>query len=103
MNYEKLIDAMADIVWYNGYEDVLNKMSNYIKYYDREEHYSFVYPEEILKDYNEDEFPRIVWSLMVLMFGNYGTSPRYGWIEIENKDKALDFLNLINPVHIVYE
>ena len=33
---------------------------------------------------------------MVLMFGDYGTSPRFGWIEIENKDKALDFLNSIN-------
>lgn len=96
MNYEELINAIANVVFYNGYEDDLKNISDYIKYYDREEYYSFAYPKEILKTYKVDEFPNIVWSLMVLMFGDYGTSPRFGWIDIENKDKALAFLDLIN-------
>lgn len=96
MNYEELIDAMASIVCYNSYEEVLKSISDYIKYYDREEYYSVAYPTEILKKYNVHEFPNIIWALMVLMFGDYGTSPRFGWIDIENKDKALDFLNSIN-------
>lgn len=96
MNYEELIDAMANMVFYNGYEDILKSISNYIKYYDRDEYYSFSYPEKILETYKVDEFPNIIWGLMVLMFGNYGTSPRFGWIDIENKDKALAFLDLIN-------
>ena len=50
MNYEELIDAMASIVCYNGYEEVLKSISDYIKYYDREEYYSFVYPSEILRE-----------------------------------------------------
>lgn len=99
MNYEELINAIATIGFYNGYSDVLKNISDYIKYYDREEYYSFAYPKDILKAYNIDEFPNIVWALMVLMFGDYGTSPRYGWIEIENKDKALTFLNSINKLY----
>lgn len=99
MNYEELIQAMADMVFYNGYEDVLKNISDYIKYYNREEYYSFAYPNEILKTYSVDEFPNIVWGLMVLMFGDYGTSPRFGWIDIENKDKALVFLNSINQAY----
>ena len=35
MNYEELIDAMASVVFYNSYEDVLKNISDYIKYYDR--------------------------------------------------------------------
>lgn len=96
MNYKELIDAMASIVFYNGYEDVLKSISDYIMYYDREEYYSFSYPKDILKEYKIDEFPNIVWGLMVLMFGDYGTSPRFGWIDIENKHKALAFLTSIN-------
>ena len=33
---------------------------------------------------------------MVIMFGDYGTSPRFGWIYVENKENALAFLNSIN-------
>ncbi len=33
MNYEELIDAMASIVCYNSYEEVLKSISDYIKYY----------------------------------------------------------------------
>ncbi len=71
-------------------------LSDYIKYYDRDEYYSFAYPKKILKEYKVDEFPNIVWALMVIMFGDYGTSPRFGWIDVENKEKALVFLNSIN-------
>ena len=99
MNYEELINAIANIVWYNDYEDDLKSISDYIKHYNREEYYSFAYPKKILETYKVDEFPNIIWALMVLMFGDYGTSPRFGWIDIENKDKALAFLDLINPEH----
>ena len=94
MDYEELIDAMACIVCYNSYEDVLKDISDYIKYYNKDKFASF--PKKILKTYKVDEFPNIVWALMVIMFGDYGTSPRFGWIDIENKDKALAFLNSIN-------
>lgn len=98
MNYEELIDAMACIVCYNGYEDILKDISDYIKYYKRDESISFPY-SNILKGYKVDEFPNIVWALMVIMFGEYGTSPRFGWIDIKNKDKALAFLNSINRTY----
>lgn len=96
MNYEELIHALASVVFYNSYEDVLKNISDYIRHYDREEYYSFAYPKKILKEYKVDEFPNIVWALMVIMFGDYGTSPRFGWIDVENKEKALAFLNSIN-------
>ena len=52
MNYEELIDAMACIVCYNSYEHILKDISDYIKYYNRDEFYSFAYPKKILKEYN---------------------------------------------------
>ena len=99
MNYKELIDAIACIVCYNGYEDVLKDVSDYIKYYKQDEFRCISYPKKILKGYKVDEFTNIVWALMVIMFGDYGTSPRFGWIGIENKDKALSFLNSINRTY----
>ena len=37
----------------------------------------------------------ILWQMLVLMFGDYGTSPRYGWIYNEYCNDAADFLEYI--------
>ena len=34
-----------------------------------------------------DEFGGIFWSWLVLRYGDYGTSPRYGWIYKEDAKK----------------
>jgi hypothetical protein len=42
-----------------------------------------------------DEFGGIFWSWLVLQYGDYGTSPRYGWIYVENARKILEIIEEI--------
>lgn len=44
-------------------------------------------------DSNDFEQFEIFWMLLVLMFGNYGTSPRYGWINHEQISDAILFID----------
>ena len=37
--------------------------------------------DEDYKDKETKSQLQLVWMMAVLMFGDYGTSPRYGWIE----------------------
>ena len=87
-NEEQLKRALELIVWYNGLSPVLkewlelepDKTSRIIKepYFD--------------KDYNEHDKSQIqiMWMFCVILFGDYGTSPRYGWIE--KIDEFKDFI-----------
>lgn len=40
---------------------------------------------------------------MVEMFGDCGTSPRTGWIEIDKRDDAIAFLEKISETYNEYE
>lgn len=42
---------------------------------------------------NDFEQFEIFWMLLVLMFGDYGTSPRYGWINPEQISDAVLFID----------
>ena len=70
--------------------DMLNSLS-----YNREDNYMFTLVNRIIKyitesgrEYEQDEYMEdidILWGTLVYSFGEYGTSPRYGWIENEYK------------------
>lgn len=62
------------------------------------------YSTKDLEDFNDRVFGNIyyfdyrerhtvIWQILVMMFGDYGTSPRYGWIQ-KTKECA-DFLQMI--------
>ena len=42
-----------------------------------------------------DEFGGIFWSWLVLRYGDYGTSPRYGWIYKEDAKKLYDIIQAL--------
>lgn len=69
-------DPMIGIVWYNGLENIV------IKWKDYKENDDVPYREykSSLKDSDYSQL-QMVWMYLVLCFGNYGTSPRSGWIE----------------------
>ena len=50
-----------------------------------------------VKDWNLDECANQYWCMFVLMFGNYGTSPRGGWI-IKNEASSKFFENMYNDL-----
>ena len=97
MNYEHLIEILDTITWYNGiYEPLLdlkkdlldcNNRYNYLKCKDN----SLEYKHESFYD-NQFE---IFYMMLVLMFGDYGTSPRSGWLYLINKEKIIEFIDRI--------
>lgn len=78
MNAEALIDAIKSVVWYNGFGEAIDE---WIKL-------EPVRGNQIrcpLLDANENSTEywqlQMLWMLCVVLFGDYGTSPRFGWIE----------------------
>ena len=69
-------DPMIDIVWYNGLEEIVIEWKDYKKGDDAP--YWKYQPGLDGCGYGQLE---AVWMYLVLCFGEYGTSPRSGWIE----------------------
>lgn len=71
---EKIRDALDSVVWYNGYWDTVKEwIDDLEKLSDIE---TFYRPKPIT-----DEGAEVLWMICVLLYGNYGTSPRSGWVE----------------------
>lgn len=74
MSLEKLIDALDSVTWYNGLAATIrgwaelepDKKTGYI-----------LCPECCW----EEEQLQVFWMIAVCLYGDYGTSPRSGWIE----------------------
>ena len=67
---------------YDGYDDELNGI---IEYIERGDGKQITFPFDgagflTQKDVERDEPNSILWMILVQMFGDYGSSPRYGWI-----------------------
>lgn len=91
-NQYDILSALKDICWYNGHEEEIEELIDYVQ--KSHEKYSILMPE-FLKNNDCDYFVNIIWQMLVLLYGDYGTSPRYGWIEIINKDKVISFLQFL--------
>lgn len=86
-----IIDALNSVCWYNGYDCIVKETIQRIKEWDKDD--VFVPFRDIVHIPDEYEgalIEQIVWMLCVLMFGDYGTSPRGGWVE--DRGGAIAFL-----------
>ena len=96
----ELLNALDSVTWYNSWGEVINSLKDYINNYKPKSKYDTIpWPKDILGEYNCDHFPRIIWFLMVEMFGDCGTSPRVGWIDIDKRDEAIVFLENISKTY----
>lgn len=89
---EDLIDVLDSIVMYNGIYKPLLEIKKMIL-----ENRGFKY-NHMLKPEGQvfkDEQFEIFWMMLVLQFGDYGTSPRSGWLEMNNKDEIISFIDSI--------
>jgi hypothetical protein len=77
LSEEDLLDALDAVVWYNGFGEIISEWEK-------------LEPEDgtIRAEYYKHEYDagttnqlEIIWMIAVLLFGDYGTSPRSGWIE----------------------
>lgn len=87
-----IIDAINSVCWYNGYDDIVRSVISHIKDWDKED---VIVPLRgniscIPDEYEEKLIEQLIWMLCVLMYGDYGTSPRGGWVE--NRDGAIKLL-----------
>lgn len=77
-NYE---EAIKCVISYNGYVNVLRKWEklplNSCKHILCPANYGW-YDEIDVEAINQLQ---VLWMIAVMLFGEYGTSPRYGWIE----------------------
>ena len=85
------------VAWYNGYEEEFDKVLNYLKnrqiIIKENELYETIPRPDFIKP--DDYIMELYWMLLVYTFGNYGTSPRYGWIY---RDKLNDCINHITEM-----
>ena len=117
---EKMLDALRSIFWYEGLlteDDSGNYSTNcwLVKFIDDLERnantkYRYTYTVNDLEAFNknnnfdEDEFDQcerhtVIWQMLVEMFGDCGTSPRFGWIE-KRKECAEFLKEIMNAPYI---
>ena len=84
---KSLLDSLDSVVWYNGHYEKLEKIKNEISEMKENEIYRF--------DYGNEEQFQVIWMILVELFGDCGTSPRSGWLEMKNRDKIIKFIDRI--------
>lgn len=77
MTTDMLMEALDGIIWYNGFYEQMQHWEALIDQAERNG--EWVRRPEFPEDMSEQL--EIFWMLLVLLYGNYGTSPRSGWIE----------------------
>lgn len=100
---DTLLSALQSVVFYNCLSEQLKVAREYLlaqkqKIKDGEFDVSTVRPDSLCSfdsSGNSNDFKQfeVFWMLLVLMFGDYGTSPRYGWINYEQIDDAILFID----------
>jgi hypothetical protein len=104
---DKIFDSLCSIVSYNGLDNFLNYIATVISdnVYNTDkltvdyvkEFYYQINPNDdtwIFSTYDYGQL-EIIWMFLVLLFGDYGTSPRTGWIDEDNFDELRDFIDEI--------
>lgn len=95
---DNTLKTLGTIVWYNDLYDTLQKIKTYIQQeveVNKNKQYYNIRKPDFLMKLDCDLFPCIVWSILVLQCGNYGTSPRTGWIEIKRVKDAIKIIDAL--------
>ena len=85
-------EALRDALWYNGLNEPVKEWASastdeYGRILYNESLYDF---KQARSDMNEAQ-KQLVWMMCVLLFGDYGSSPRFGWInDVEGFKKFIE-------------
>lgn len=105
LNEEDFLDSLDSVTWYNCLAEEIVKWKN-LDNYNRYTTYGTAYPDqwlcptiEFLTGLSKDRNGQleVIWMICVVLFGNYGTSPRSGWIE--KKDEFFAFIDGITKTY----
>ena len=88
------MSEFLDVLWYNGYYEEIVDLLRYIKICEEEN----IGMPCFLRVITDCDYPmRLLWSTLVMKYGEYGTSPRYGWLLKDTKEECVkelqDFVN----------
>lgn len=75
LSKEDLLDALDAVVWYNGCGEIISEWEKL------EPEDGTIHAEYYKHGYTNTDQLEMLWMIAVLLFGDYGTSPRSGWIE----------------------
>jgi hypothetical protein len=86
---KKILSAIEAVVWYNGLGEFI------LPWRDKkpDDYSGYITPDYRDKEYDEGLVTQleVIWMIAVMLYGNYGTSPRSGWIEnIDGFKKFID-------------
>ena len=79
------VESFYKLAWYNGFDKEIKRLYKYInkEYKKGSTEHRHVSMPEWLEEYDCNHFLRVFWSILVIEYGDYGTSPRYGWLECD--------------------
>ena len=76
--------------WYNGYEDDLDEIIEYLK--KKKNSGSSIFRPDTIKSDGSTPLLELFWMILVVQYGEYGTSPRSGWITNDKIGECIDHL-----------
>lgn len=86
MTAEALLDALDSVTWYNGLAEIVLSWINLEAHegiISRPDNYGLCSGDaEENPDWSYHQL-QVIWMIGVELFGSYGMSPRFGWIENE--------------------
>lgn len=98
-DYDAICAAMRACGWYNGLRDDILMLTEHaigsINTTVDIQRQMIAAPAWVNYDMPDHVESSYLWMLSVMMFGDYGTSPRYGWVE--KPIQMLDFITRILP------
>lgn len=95
--YSTLIEALRRVVLYNCLDQPLRYTKNYLIHEADKGNESINRPEKYPNTDGRTQY-EIFWMLLVAMFGDYGTSPRCGWVYKDNVKYACEFIDILLDV-----
>lgn len=97
---DRLINALDSVTWYNGLAEIIVKWKDesYFKVYGNT---SMSLDWDIYDSYDIESKSQlqVIWMICVELFGDCGTSPRTGWIYIDNKGAFHRFIDDITETY----
>lgn len=95
-SYEQLIEVLNSITWYNCiYESLLELKQDIVNLSNSGTYTKINKCLEYKHDRFDDEQFEIFWMMLVLMYGEYGSSPRSGWLYLKYKEEIIEFIDKI--------
>ena len=85
--HETFEDDFFWALWYNGFYDYAEKLVEMLEATNR---LTFDHDRLFEIGYDSDNMAQMLWMILVMKFGDYGVSPRVGWID--DTDGAARFI-----------